>query len=86
MIMNLPAEFPVTYLSKFDFGSAEASEDDLLINCACRLRAINEFLIGHKNIVLGERGAGKSALFRMIRERSLSFENKAGKKQLLRRR
>lgn len=83
MIINLPTEFPVTHLSKFDFGSAEASEDDLLINCACRLRAINEFLIGHKNIILGERGAGKSALFRMIRERSLSFENKAGKKQLL---
>lgn len=59
MIINLPADFPLTNLAKFDFGSAEASEDDLLINCSCRLKAINEFLLGHKNIVLGERGGGK---------------------------
>lgn len=83
MITNLPAEFQLTHLSKFDFGSAEASEDELLLNCSCRLKAINEFIIGHKNIVLGERGAGKSALFRMVCERTLGFENKAGKKQIL---
>ena len=57
------APFQTSKLSEFQFGDADAKSDELLIDCNQPIRGVREFLNGDKNIVLGERGVGKSALF-----------------------
>jgi len=83
MILNLPKEISFLDLQKFNFGDVEANNDDLLIDSVCRTNAIIEFLRGKKNIVLGEKGTGKTAIFRLLREGKLSFNAKNGFTNLL---
>lgn len=65
--------FQTSTLSGFQFGDPDAKVDDLLLNCPQTIRGVREFLAGGKNIVLGERGAGKSALFRLVAEGKYKF-------------
>jgi len=58
--------FPAKILPKFSFGDPDAKTDDLLTFCHQKIRGVEEFLSGTKNIVLGERGVGKSALFKLV--------------------
>ena len=83
MITNLPNDFPLERINEFDFGSAEAMEDNLLLNCPCHLKAIDEFLTGKKDIVLGERGAGKTALLRLICAQSFNFTDHEKRNQVI---
>lgn len=80
MIRNLPKEFPIKKLEEFDFGGAEAKTDNLIENPLgfCWTRPIYEFVKGKKNIVIGERGSGKSVLFRLLNEKKLQFKRKEG--------
>ena len=79
MIKNLPNEFPLNKLKDFDFGDAEAKTDNLLETqfCFCWTRPIYEFVDGKKNIVIGERGSGKSVLFKSLVEKKMAFKNKS---------
>lgn len=65
--------FQTSKLSGFQFGDPDAKVDDLLLTCPQTIRGVKEFLGGTKNIVLGERGAGKSALFRLVSEGKYKF-------------
>lgn len=79
MIVGLPDIFPIEDLDKFSIGEAEGKTDDLLEECLCEIAPIKEFLLGKKDLVLGEKGAGKTALFRMLTEGKLSFVTPPGK-------
>ncbi|MGJ0514437.1 MAG: hypothetical protein ACR65O_01660 [Methylomicrobium sp.] len=74
MIINLPKQFILQWLDNFDFGQPDAKEDALLSKCLCFIPAFDEFLRGNKDIVLGERGTGKSALFRLIKDKEYKFQ------------
>jgi len=75
LIQNLPEEFPLKRLDDLDFGGAEAKTDNLIDNPFgfCRTLPIQEFVKGKKNIVIGERGVGKSVLFRMLSEEKIKI-------------
>ena len=58
-----PNEYKPTLL---DFGSEEAERDHLLETNFVFNNALDEIFSGQKNIILGDRGAGKSSIFRFI--------------------
>lgn len=81
-------EFDTTKLVEFNFGDPEAKSDSLLEHCPLSIRGVKEFLAGSKSIVLGERGAGKSALFKLVSDDIYKFapdtqEKKKTKKQII---
>lgn len=75
MIKNLPNEFPLHSLQNFSFGGPEGKDDPLLSSCPLKIRPIIEFLDENKSIVVGERGTGKTAIFRLLSEEKLKFRN-----------
>lgn len=83
MIKNLPDRFPLSALDKFDFGDAEARDDNLLALCPVPTGSMNDFLIDKKDIVLGFRGTGKSAIVRLLMERKLRFRTDEGWEPIL---
>lgn len=83
MIENLPKEITYKDLESFNFGNIEANDDELLLDSICRTASIIEFLGGKKSIVLGEKGTGKTAIFRLIKENKLTFQQKNGCKNLV---
>lgn len=72
--------FQTSKLANFQFGDPDAKVDDLLLLCPQSIRGVKEFLGGSKNIVLGERGVGKSALFRLVSEGKYKFNSQEGEK------
>lgn len=70
------AYFDTIKLSNFHFGTADAQSDEVLTFCFQKINGVTEFLNGTKSIVLGERGAGKSALFKLISENTIQFNTK----------
>ncbi len=58
-----PSKFKPTLL---DFGSEEAERDQLLEANFIFNNSLDEIFSGRKNIILGDRGAGKSSIFRFI--------------------
>ncbi|MGV6832543.1 MAG: P-loop ATPase, Sll1717 family [bacterium] len=73
MIINLPEKITLKDLHDIDFGNIEANDDKLLFDSVCKTTSILEFLSGKKNIVLGEKGTGKTALFRLINQGKLKL-------------
>jgi hypothetical protein len=76
---NLP-DFDTNILSEFTFGDPEAKSDEILVDCFQDIEGVRTFLGGTKNIVLGERGSGKSALFKLIANKKLQFRIKGNEK------
>jgi hypothetical protein len=78
VIKNLTPDFPLAKLNEFDFGSAEADSDSLIESQLgfCWTLPIQEFVNGKKSIVVGERGSGKSVLFKSLKEGRLHFKKK----------
>lgn len=72
--------FQTNQLAGFQFGDPDAKFDELLLNCPQTIRGVREFLSGSKNIVLGERGVGKSALFRLVNEGKYKFASEKTEK------
>lgn len=85
MITNLPTQFPLTRLDQLNFGSADARHDHLLDHpvCVCVNAPIRQFLRGHHNILLGDRGAGKSAVFRLLTTGHLQMHSRKSRSQIL---
>lgn len=80
--------FDTAKLSEFNFGDPEAKNDPLLEHCPLTIKGVKEFLSGAKSIVLGERGVGKSALFKLVSEGIYNFstetpEKKKPRKQII---
>lgn len=80
-----PHPFEVSKLINFQFGDPEARNDDVLLNCFQPIKGVREFLSGNKNIILGERGVGKSALFRLVCDEKCKFAQSKNetKKQII---
>ena len=53
-------------LNNFTFGVPAAERDDDLISCFVFTETYKNLHKGHKSIILGNRGSGKSALFRKL--------------------
>ena len=83
MIKNLPNEITINNLQNFNFGDIEANNDDLLVDSICRTSSIIEFLRGKKNVVLGEKGTGKTAIYRLLKEEKIRFKPKNGFENLI---
>ncbi len=83
MIENLPKTLTLNHLQKINFGNIEANDDGLLFDSVCKTAAVTEFINGNKNIVLGEKGTGKTALFRLIKDNKLKFNQNNGYKNII---
>lgn len=83
MIKNLPKEITLNHLQKFNFGDIEASIDVLLFDTICQTSAVIEFKNNNKSIVIGEKGTGKTALFRLIKEKKIQFNQENGFKNII---
>ena len=83
MIENLPKKITYKNLHSFNFGDIEANNDELLFHSVCKTSSIIDFLTGKKNIVLGEKGTGKTALFRLLKEEKIGLQNNHGYKNLI---
>ena len=75
MIENLPKELTINQLQRINFGDIEANDDRLLFDSVCKTASVIEFINGSKNIVLGEKGTGKTALFRLVKDNKLKFNH-----------
>ena len=85
-LYDLPKAIKTLELERFDFGDAEGLSDSLLekdANCFCRIQPISEFLKGKKVYVVGERGTGKTAVYRLINDNVLKFDNPLEKTQII---
>lgn len=55
-------------IDKINFGVPAAERDDDLLTCFVASETYENLRTGKKTIILGNRGAGKSALFRKLAE------------------
>ena len=83
MIANLPSSVEAKIVSDFNIGEADALEDDLLWDCYCDIFPIKEYLKGKKDILLGNKGSGKTAVFRLLQEKKINFYNEKSYKQII---
>ncbi|WP_216089420.1 P-loop ATPase, Sll1717 family [Burkholderia sola] len=74
-IHGLPDRFSLTKLSGFNFGEPDGKDDPLLEACMLPITPVVEFLEESKSIVVGDRGTGKTALFRLLTARKLEFKS-----------
>lgn len=75
MLKNLKNEIDPRIIGQFDMGSIDAWDDDLLVDCFCETSSFDDFLSGKKEFLVGAKGAGKSAIFRLLTEGKKSFSN-----------
>jgi hypothetical protein len=86
MILNLPDKInAIDFLDSFYIGDTEAKNDGLLghRSVVCVNGPIREFLQNKKSIIIGERGAGKTALFQLITKGQLTFTKHENHKQII---
>ncbi len=83
MITNLPETIEADIVSNFDIGEVEALDDNLLWDCYCDTFPIKEYLKGKKDILLGNKGSGKTAVFRLLKEKKINFYNEQNFKQIV---
>jgi energy-coupling factor transporter ATP-binding protein EcfA2 len=62
-------------LEKLSFGSPAAERDDDLFDCFVSINSFKNIKQGGKNIVLGNRGSGKSALFKKLKQEEMDKGN-----------
>ena len=76
MPQTLSKPFPASRLKAMDFGSLDGESDRLIREelCICKIKPIRDFLQDRTSILLGERGAGKSAVFQLLATKGLSFQ------------
>lgn len=75
MLRNLPKEFPIKKLEKFDFGGVEAKTDNLIENILgfCWTRPIYEFVKGKKTSLLESGDQESLYCLDCLRKRSFSL-------------
>ena len=67
-------QFDIKELKNITFGKLEGERDPLLKDCFFPTRKVQKYLVDPYNYVLSPKGAGKSALFRVISD-NLIHEN-----------
>lgn len=83
MLKNLQPQIDSNVVRNFDFGSIDAWDDQLLHSCFCEIEPVDEFLRGSKELLVGAKGAGKSAVFRLVSEGKIHFNNPRRLKQII---
>lgn len=83
MLKHLKNEIDPRVIGKFDMGSIDAWDDDLLDDCFCETSSFDDFLGGNKEFLVGAKGAGKSAIFRLLAEGKKTFSNPKKLKQVV---
>jgi hypothetical protein len=74
-IQGLKESISADDVKKFKFGDADANNDKMLSRqCFCSIRGISEIISGNKRYVLGVKGSGKTAIFKLIRENILQIK------------
>lgn len=71
--------FPTSELTTLDFGSLDGRRDSLLEDSFVFTNSVKQFLQDRHSIIVGEMGAGKSALFELLKnnsDRLPTFKNK----------
>ena len=82
MIVNLPEQLDTQLIGTFSFGNADAKRDEIISNNAyvtC-ISALSMIRTGNYNLIVGERGTGKSAIFKLFKDNQISFITKTGLK------
>lgn len=74
MLQNMPERIDASILDKFDFGSSEAVKDKLLQDCFCDISPVKTFLQDNHSILVGAKGAGKTAVFTLVKSGYVSFD------------
>ncbi|MCK4796878.1 MAG: hypothetical protein KAT05_05815 [Spirochaetes bacterium] len=76
MVKNLPQTLSLEQLSSFDFGNIEAKRDVYLDNtfCFCDNQQVRTVLKGTYNLILGDKGTGKTALFQLLSKKRIRFK------------
>jgi len=71
---SLKDPFPIEELSSLNLGSADGHRDNLVEESFVQTRSIKNFLTDQHSIIIGSFGAGKSALFRLLKSKSEHLE------------
>lgn len=71
----LPNPFPTQVLRKLNFGSADGHRDPLNLETIVVTSSVRTFLENRHSIIVGAIGAGKSTLFRFLKNHSSKLEN-----------
>jgi hypothetical protein len=74
MIQNLPDKIDALVLENFNLGSGEAVKDSLLWDCYCDTPPIRSFLQDRRSLLVGAKGAGKTAVFTLLRSQKITFD------------
>jgi hypothetical protein len=61
-------------LRELDLGAIVAEQDRLLMQCFIRHPVLSEVILDRKDVVLGAKGAGKSALWKEFTERQAEYQ------------
>jgi hypothetical protein len=83
MIKNLKKQIDPRIVNSFRFGSIDAWDDDLLELCFCDTEPFRTFISGNKEFLVGAKGAGKSAIFRLLSEGKQRFKNPKNLNQIV---
>ena len=85
MIVNLPKRFPLNNLEKFSIGDVEPENDAWLHHKlgVCKINPAIEFLRGKKSLIIGQRGTGKTTLFKLVSDGKLFFQKKKHVKDII---
>jgi hypothetical protein len=65
----------VNLLRRLEIGSVVAEQDSLLSRCFVKHPVLDEFIFDRKDIILGAKGSGKSALWKAIKDAQESYED-----------
>lgn len=79
----LNRKFPIKSLGKLDFGSADGHRDKLIDDTFVETQSIRAFMRDDHSIVVGPFGAGKSALFELLKKKSPLLGPTFGKQLIL---
>jgi len=80
MIVNLPEQLDTQLIGTFSFGNADAKRDEIISNniyVTC-ISALSMIRTGNYNLIVGERGTGKSAIFKLFKDKQVLFITKNG--------
>ena len=77
MIANLPNEFKIQRLKDIYFGDADGITDELLEHpyVFCGTSPFLQIAKGRKRIIIGPKGSGKSAMFRLLRDKKITISH-----------
>ncbi|GBF44413.1 hypothetical protein LPTSP2_37160 [Leptospira ellinghausenii] len=73
MISNLPNSIPISKLKNFHFGDVDGIHDQLLDHAYvfCGTSPFIQISKARKRIIIGPKGSGKTAMFRLMRDKKI---------------